>query len=326
MTIVKKQFTFNSEEGEEFVEKKHIDLDNTRLPSIIAVKNEVSIFVPLPIETEVKKVKHPHSESPVELSVEEDSTEVEEAPVHLEPTAEELCLRKCKELLDAAKAQANEIVSNANQEAEQLKAKTINESQSQLNQTQAECKKLFEEAEAQIKATIDAKQAQIESDTRAELSTRFEPIFQTLIESAALIGPTITKWINAQEEQLVKLAVSLARKIIRQELISDSEKYLHLINQALPIMYGEPEVKLFVNPTTLRSITTDPILLNSFERLKLEYPEMIILEDSTISDGFRLQGPVLKYDYDLTRILDEAEAALVRQSMASRASLDADNS
>lgn len=323
MSFYKKIFTVNSEQGDEYVERTHREIDNARLPSSNAVLNEESVSIPLPLDSEVFK----HKQYIIEEEIVEDDINIEHKEetksVPKAPSIEEIAILKSKDLIEKARIEAENIILAANQEAEQIRSKTAQDNVNQINQTQAECNKLFNEAEIQIKGTLEAKLKQIEQDTRSELNSRFEPIFSTLVEAAAAIKPLLTKWTHEQEEQLVKLACALSRKILRQELSSDSSKYLNLITQALPVMYGEPEIKLFVNSGTFKMINNDPILTRSFERLKNDYPELNIIEDQEMQEGFRLQGPTLKYDYDLSRILDEAEAALVRQSMASKASMDA---
>ena len=87
----------------------------------------------------------------------------------------------------------------------------------------------------------------------AEAETRWRAPFEQLEDQIEVFGREREEFFRAAEPELAKLAVEIARKILKKELAQDSEAVLSVVRSALTRV-RDREVRVRVNPSDLECV------------------------------------------------------------------------
>jgi len=170
-----------------------------------------------------------------------------------------------EKLLAAAKAQAEKILEEARAEREALLAAATNEAQ----QIKAEAEQRgFEEGYAAGEAAV-----------RKEWAGHLENALALLNEAEMLRADRIV----GSEQELLRLAVAIAEKIVGKELRTDSQAIQAMIRTALQKVAGAGRIKVRLHPDDLERLTAEDGL--DFDEIFNEPKPIIFEADSAIKGG-----------------------------------------
>jgi flagellar assembly protein FliH len=144
-------------------------------------------------------------------------------------------VRRC---LDGARAQAEVIVSDAKREAEHIR---------QLAQENG-----LAAATRVAEATVDEK-----------IGQQVQTLLPALSDAIAKLNDARQAWLRHWERNAVGLALRIAGHAIRRELARDPEITLGLIQEALELAAGSPQLKIMLNPDDFHSLGAQAKMLAS---------------------------------------------------------------
>jgi len=127
---------------------------------------------------------------------------------------------QAKEYLDEIRRQAEKIVAQAQSDAGQIRV----------------------QAETAGKTTAEQKAERI---LEARIAETMLPALKIATEE---LSAAKQAWVVQWEGQLVRLATSIAEKVIRREIAQDPEITLELIQESLKLAAGSPRIKIRLSP------------------------------------------------------------------------------
>ena len=120
-----------------------------------------------------------------------------------------------------------------------------------LARAEAEAGRLRKEAAQQ--GLTDAAQV-AERLMQERFDREIETLLPALRQAIQEVQQAKQEWLRHWEQSAVSVAVAMAERVIRRELSSTPEVSLELISEALQLASGNGAVKLFLNPSDLKSL------------------------------------------------------------------------
>jgi len=170
-----------------------------------------------------------------------------------------------EELLAAAKEQAEKILDQARVEKESILAAAVAEAE----QIKAQSEQIG----------FEAGRAAGEAAVRKELAGHLENALALLNEAEMLRADRIV----GSEQELLRLAVAIAEKIVGKELRTDSQAIQAMIRTALQKVAGAGRIKVRLHPDDLERLTAEDGL--DFDEIFNEPKPIIFEADSAIKGG-----------------------------------------
>lgn len=226
-------------------------------------------LAPPPPPPEVPFDEAPSAASPWDQDPWATPESVDEGP-HPDELEAQRKLFEAEQLLAEAQAEAERLLAAAQQQAAALLARAQSDAAGELEQARAQVAELHESATAEANdARATAEQAghaegfakgeaegmehgHAEGLARAELETsnRIAQVTQ-LAESAAVDRREL---LHAAEDEVVRLALQIAEKVLHREVQLDRRLVNHMAETALQYVAVDGQVRLRVNPTDLSEL------------------------------------------------------------------------
>ncbi|MBU9720318.1 MULTISPECIES: flagellar assembly protein FliH [Bacillaceae] len=200
-----------------------------------------------------------------------------------------------------------------------------------MKQAEAEAQLLIDEAKFQVesmKEEIEMYQAQIEQEAEKRYAEAFEAgtergyqdgllkgqqDYETCIQKAkeivAKAEEDYYKHIEDSEEEMLELAIKLAKKIIGNTFNETNEAWVHLLREAVMEIRGQEEVRIYVNPHWYELTLQH---LDELKQLALHTNKLYIYPDNTLSESSCIiETPFGQVDASLDSQLNEMKRVLV---------------
>jgi flagellar assembly protein FliH len=150
---------------------------------------------------------------------------------------------------DDMRRQCDEFVASARQQGEQLLARAADEAAEIRSRAHAEGLAAGQrDGLASAQQLIGTRAAEIAARQTQESLRTALPAFQTLARSIEIERD---RWITHWESAAVELSARIAEKILRHELSRQPELAVGIIQEALQLAAGQPQVKLRVHPADI---------------------------------------------------------------------------
>ena len=149
-------------------------------------------------------------------------------------------------------------------------------------------------AEEGRKAAWDAAKPEVESRL-----AQLETMLQTL-------NAPLQQVSEAVEQELVALAIAIARQVVRRELNTDSGQVVAVVREALGVLpANDSRLKLHMHPD-------DAVLLNSVMAVSEKVERIEVIEDPALSrGGVRLESDISQIDATVESRIAEIAAAVM---------------
>jgi flagellar assembly protein FliH len=176
-------------------------------------------------------------------------------------------------------------------------------------QPQVDIEARLRELEARHRQELEAavQRARQECDSRAQLllQNEVEPWLKRMAQSIEDIATVKKRYLEESEEQLVRLAVAIARRILYREIQVDTEALFGLIHAATQRSELRELNRILLNPKDHQA------LLPHLERLQLP-PRVEIVSDSALERGaLLLESTSGILDASIQAQLDEVERGFI---------------
>jgi len=151
--------------------------------------------------------------------------------------------RQCDAYVEEARNRGQQILGQAAQEAETVRQAAYAEG-------------LAAGKEAGLAAAhtlVESRAAEIAGQLTQERLRTVLPAFQA---AAGALVIERDRWITAWEGAAVKLSASIAQRVLRHELAQLPEVSVALIQEALQLAAGQPQIQLRLNPCDLEQLQT----------------------------------------------------------------------
>lgn len=173
----------------------------------------------------------------------------------------------------------------------------------------AEVESLLNEAHTRHKRELEdaIQRTRVECDARAQslLNLEVEPWLKRMAQSIEDIATVKHRYLAESEEQLVRLAVAVARRILYREIQVDSEALFGLIHAATQRAELRELNRILLNPKDHQ------VLLPHLERLQLP-PRVQIVSDPALERGaMLLESTSGILDASIQAQLDEVERGFI---------------
>ena len=186
-------------------------------------------------------------------------------------------------------------VSNSNSHAFPL---PVGDPDNRLNEMQTRHKRELDEA-------IQRTRAECETRAQSLLQMEVEPWLKRMAQSIEDIATVKHRYLAESEEQLVRLAVAVARRILYREIQVDSEALFGLIHAATQRAELRELNRILLNPKDHQA------LLPHLERLQLP-PRVQIVSDPALERGaMMLESTSGILDASIQAQLDEVERGFI---------------
>ncbi len=196
-----------------------------------------------------------------------------------------------KELIETARLESEKIIKSANEEA----TRTVSEGREKI-------KKIEDEAQQQ------GWQDGYEHGLRSAEQEYFNKIeeAQNLVEKAHKERQEV---IVGSEDEIVQLAIAVARKVIGHELATNPDTIVDIVKRAIQKVTDREELTIRVNPDNLDcAINSQDEITQSVKGVR----KLKILSDPTVSlGGCVVESPNGTVDARMERQLNEIEQALM---------------
>lgn len=165
--------------------------------------------------------------------------------------------QKASGYVDSVRQQATQIIARAQQEAAVIRA------EAEKNGKQA--------------AVAEAKRA-----AQQETQAKWQSLQPALQQAITEVSQLRSQWLRDWQQQLVHLAVAIAERLVRSELVRRPEISEQWIREALEMAAGSHAVSLHLNPQDLNALgTQQPNITESFGQLA----ETQIVPDPQVPPG-----------------------------------------
>ncbi len=157
----------------------------------------------------------------------------------------------------------------------------------------------------EIDESVQRTRMECEARAQALLQNEIEPWLKRMAQSIEDIGTVKQRYLAESEEQLVRLAVAVARRILYREIQVDSEALFGLIHAATSRAELRELNRILLNPKDHLA------LLPHLERLQLP-PRVEIVADSGLERGaLLLESTSGVLDASIQAQLDEVERGFI---------------
>lgn len=191
--------------------------------------------------------------------------------------------QRAQSYLDQVRAQAAELLSAAEGEAAELRQRAHDEG--------------YAAGMVAAQQTIDQRVA--------ALSARLEPLVERVVDS---VGAARAQWLAHWETSAVRVATSIAGRVIRREVSRTPQITLTLVRETLELAGGCADIQLRLNPDDLALLR--PQIESLVEELvRLGKPE-IVADERLEPGGCRLETRFGSIDQTFTAQLDRIEQEL----------------
>lgn len=199
-----------------------------------------------------------------------------------------------EEFLIPYKNQANEIIANAQAEAKKILEEVALNSQEIFKQSQEEG----------YKAGYDAAQSQAFNDMTNQINS-----IDLLAKSTFKVKKEI---ILSSEFEILQLSITIAEKIIKQQLEINPEIVLNIIRAAINELKDKEEVKIIINPLHTENLYNfSDELKKSVQGIK----NIKIIEDKTVPpDGIIVESVESRIDASLSTQIAEITRQLLDEA------------
>ena len=196
-----------------------------------------------------------------------------------------------KDLLRTARQEAEKIIRNANDEA----ARLVADSQERAKQI---------EQEAQRQGWEDVYERGV-NKAGEEYSSRLEEA-DNIVQKACVERQKI---IAGSEDEIIHLAMAVARKVISNELVANPESIVEIVKRAIQKVTDRDEVSVRVNPENLdTTISAQDEISQSVKGIR----KFKVLADPSVAlGGCVVETPNGNVDARIERQLEEIEQALM---------------
>lgn len=245
----------------------------------------------------------------------QEEVEVEEVPVYTGPTIEDIQKEideyKAKWesekqiMLEAAQAQADEIVNNAKEaafaevkrqsdQAQEIKVEAEQKAQEIIKAAQEEASQIREKAENEkIAIQSDAKNEGFKIGREEGYKVGEEEVNRLIDRSHKILEAVMSRReeiLNETEQQIVELVLLMTRKVIK--IISENQRQVVVANilQALKKVRGRGEVTLRVN---LQDVNLSTQHIQDFIKQVENIKGITVIEDSSVDKG----GCIVETDF-----------------------------
>lgn len=245
----------------------------------------------------------------------QEDVEVEEVPVYTGPTIEDIQKEideyKAKWesekqiMLEAAQAQADEIVNNAKEaafaevkrqsdQAQEIKVEAEQKAQEIIKAAQEEASQIREKAENEkIDIQLDAKNEGFKIGREEGYKVGEEEVNRLIDRSHKILEAVMSRReeiLNETEQQIVELVLLMTRKVIK--IISENQRQVVVANilQALKKVRGRGEVTLRVN---LQDVNLSTQHIQDFIKQVENIKGITVIEDSSVDKG----GCIVETDF-----------------------------
>jgi flagellar assembly protein FliH len=144
--------------------------------------------------------------------------------------------------------------------------------------TEAKLAELERQAEARVKAAYQQGQAASEASANQRATQRLDPVLASLTQLTQELAGARKKFRAEAEEDTVKLAIAIARRVLHRELSTDPEAILGLVIAAFQKLNARETHRLRLSPSGAGT------LQQYRDRLDLP-PGLEILSDSSLPTG-----------------------------------------
>ncbi len=157
----------------------------------------------------------------------------------------------------------------------------------------------------ELDEAIQRTRAECESRAQARVQQEIEPWLKRMAQSIDDIATVKARYLADSEEQLVRLAVGIARRILYREIQVDGEALLGLIHAATQQSQMRELNRILLNPSDLEALRPH------LERLRLP-PRVEVVADSGLERGaLMLESTSGLLDASIQAQLDEVERGFV---------------
>lgn len=203
--------------------------------------------------------------------------------------------REAREAVAVARRQADAILAQARAEAEAIRERARQDSM-QVG---------YEEG---FRRGQEEGQAQALAAARNEFAQRQADLVQTCRSLIDAINRDRADWLAVARQDLVELALAIARRVVRQVGQRDREVVLANLEEAVRLVGARTEVTIAVNPVDAEAAR---LFATSLLELKEQWEHVHIVEESDIAPGgCRVQWGSGSVDATLETQLDRIEAEL----------------
>lgn len=225
-----------------------------------------------------------------------------------EPTSNSLkgTILEATKLIEDANREKNELINAAKSEAELI-----------IEQGKLQAERLIEEAEAGITAEIEAAQKKAYAEgwelghqegytaAQSQVISKTDDFFKTIELIVDQANLDRSNAIAKQEEDILKLALKVAEKIIKKEISTDQKWLVPIINQSISKLGIVEQITINLHPQDLAILDNEDIVTELVsDKIKLEADPTLGLGSCIISTE---SGAI---DASLDTRLDQIRASL----------------
>jgi|GEM_PF-1198960 len=237
-----------------------------------------------PFFSEIEEIEHSHTsddDSPAE--VEENASIIDEEVAAVSQADYTI---EAQEIIATARQEANELLTATQAELEALKA-----------ETEKNCREALEEARKQgYEAGLEQGNAEGREKAETEHAAKMEEA-QTIrqeacahLEQAKADGELIrksaeeerTRRILESEEEILKLAIDIAERIIRKEISQSGVNWFEMVKEAVKKVAGATEVTIRVSAEDEAYLIQH---LSEVQKLLTESPSIRVISDAALEPG-----------------------------------------
>lgn len=200
--------------------------------------------------------------------------------------------------LSEAAIEAQKIISKAQENAEIIIKEAENKAQEMFNQAQEEALK------AGYTSGYEAGLNQIQIDFINQIKA-----VETVAKSSFAVKKEI---ITSAEQELIKLSITIAEKLVRQKLEIQPELILSIVKAAINEIKDKEEIKIIVNPAVTNCLCEfSESLKQDFQGLE----KIKIVEDKTIPlEGVIVESLESRIDARLDSQINEISKKLLKEA------------
>lgn len=161
------------------------------------------------------------------------------------------------------------------------------------------------QAQREMDAAVQRARQECEAKAHALVQNEVEPWLKRMAQSIEDIGTVKQRYLAESEDQLVRLAVAVARRILYREIQVDTEALLGLVHAATQRSELRELNRILLNPKDHQA------LLPHLERLRLP-PRVEVVSDSALERGaLLLESTSGILDASIQAQLDEVERGFI---------------
>jgi flagellar biosynthesis/type III secretory pathway protein FliH len=192
------------------------------------------------------------------------------------------------------------------QHADQYVADVQTKAAAIIADAQQQAAEVTERAEAQGR---DAAMRAVEKVLDEKVGKRMETLLPALERVIVELADAKQAWLRHWEQSAVRLSAKIAERVIRRELNRSPEITLDLVNEALELAAGSPQIKISLNPADFETLGGQ---IEQLTQQIARTAETEIIADAAISaGGCRLETKHGVIDQQIETQLERIAAELI---------------